>query len=165
MYFWIGIRYLRLFSKRHFYLFCGVSIFLFFCVSKNLNNGLSERWHFFLEIGHIGYQNIETFMLISIKQTCLSDKMPPKKLKLKNHFLILLSPIFFVFNFYIFWEQFVNKTSLHFWNQHIILDFLIPNMTYFKEKIEPLRRAIFQIFRQKNQKKIEKPQNKENCLF
>ena len=39
---------------------------------------------FFLEIGHIGYQKIENFMLISKMQTYLSDKMPPKKLKLKN---------------------------------------------------------------------------------
>ncbi len=40
--------------------------------------------NFFLEIGHIGYQKIGNFMLISKKQTCLSEKMPPKKLKLKN---------------------------------------------------------------------------------
>jgi hypothetical protein len=39
---------------------------------------------FFLEIGHIGYQKIKNFMLISKLQTYLSDKMPPKKLKLKN---------------------------------------------------------------------------------
>jgi hypothetical protein len=39
---------------------------------------------FFLEIGHIGYQKIENFMLISKVQTYFSDKMPPKKLKLKK---------------------------------------------------------------------------------
>ncbi len=39
---------------------------------------------FFLEIGHIGYQKIENFMLISKLQTYFSDKIRPKKLKLKN---------------------------------------------------------------------------------
>ncbi len=39
---------------------------------------------FFLEIGHIGYQKIEDFMLISKMQTYLSDKMPPKKVKIKK---------------------------------------------------------------------------------
>ncbi len=38
----------------------------------------------FLEIGHIGYQKIENFMLISKLQTYLSDKMPPKKIKIKK---------------------------------------------------------------------------------
>jgi hypothetical protein len=61
--------------------------------------------------------------------------MPQKKLKLKNCFLILLSPIFFsFFNFNFFWGHFVTKTSLLFWNQHEILDFMIPYMTYFKKK-------------------------------
>ncbi len=39
---------------------------------------------FFLEIGHIGYQKIENLKLISKKQTYLSDKMPPKKVKIKK---------------------------------------------------------------------------------
>jgi hypothetical protein len=39
---------------------------------------------FFLEIGHIGYQKIDNFMLISKMQTYLSDKMPPKKVKIKK---------------------------------------------------------------------------------
>jgi hypothetical protein len=39
---------------------------------------------FFLEIGQIGYQKIENFMLISKIQTYLSDKMPPKKVKIKK---------------------------------------------------------------------------------
>ncbi len=71
--------------------------------------------------------------------------MPPppqkKKLKLKNRCLILPSPIltFFYYNF--FAGHFVTKVS--FWYQHNILDFFTPNMTYFKEKFSPLRRAIF----------------------
>ena len=39
---------------------------------------------FFLEIGHIGYQKIENFMLISKMQTYLFDKMPPKKVKIEK---------------------------------------------------------------------------------
>jgi hypothetical protein len=39
---------------------------------------------FFLEIGHIGYQKIKNLKLISKNQTCLSDKMPPKKVKIKK---------------------------------------------------------------------------------
>jgi hypothetical protein len=61
--------------------------------------------------------------------------MHPKKLKLKNCFLNLLSSIFFsCFNFNFFWRHFVTKVSLHFLNQHKILDFVIPYMTYFKKK-------------------------------
>ncbi len=39
---------------------------------------------FFLEIDHIGYKKIKNFMLISKMQTYLSDKMPPKKVKIKK---------------------------------------------------------------------------------
>ncbi len=39
---------------------------------------------FFLEMGHIGYQKIKNFMLISKMQTYLSDKMPPEKVKIKK---------------------------------------------------------------------------------
>jgi hypothetical protein len=39
---------------------------------------------FLLEIGHIGYQKIKNFMLISKMQTYLSDKMLPKKVKIKK---------------------------------------------------------------------------------
>jgi hypothetical protein len=52
---------------------------------------------FFLEIGHIGYQNIENFMLISKKQTCLSDKMPPKKVIIKKLFSNFAKSHFFLF--------------------------------------------------------------------
>jgi hypothetical protein len=38
----------------------------------------------FFVVGHIEYQKIENFMLISKIQSCLGDKMLPKKLKLKN---------------------------------------------------------------------------------
>jgi hypothetical protein len=53
-----------------------------------LENGSSEKFCF-LEIGDIGHQNMENFMLISKMQTYLSNKMhpppPKKKLKLKNN--------------------------------------------------------------------------------
>ncbi len=68
--------------------------------------------------------------------------------------------LFFNFNF--LKGHFVTRTSLFFWIQHKILDFFIPYMTYFKKKnISPLRKAVFQVLRHKNQKKkIETPQNK-----
>ncbi len=70
---------------------------------------------FFLEIGHIGYQKIENFIQISKMQTCLSDKMPPKKVKIKKRKNMGLSKFrkqFFNFNF--FGGYFVTKTSLLF---------------------------------------------------
>jgi hypothetical protein len=91
---------------------------------------------FFLEIGHIGYKKIENFKLISKKQTCLSDKKPPKKVKNKKLFSkFTKSPFLSFFNFNFFGGHFVTKVSLNFLNQHKILDFLIPYMTYFKKKI------------------------------
>jgi hypothetical protein len=39
---------------------------------------------FFFEKGHVGYQKIENFMLISKKQTYLIDKMPSKKVEIKK---------------------------------------------------------------------------------
>ncbi len=62
-------------------------------------------------------------------------KCPQKKLKLKNEKnwdLAKLVNSFFNYNF--LGGHFVTKTSLLFWNQHKILDFLIPYMTYFKKK-------------------------------
>ncbi len=38
------------------------------------------------------------------------------------------------FNFNFFGGHFVTKTSWFIWNQHKILDFFIPYMTYFKKK-------------------------------
>jgi hypothetical protein len=55
------------------------------------------------------------------------------------------------FNFNFFGGHFVTNVSLHFLNQHKILDFFIPYMTYFKKKCSPLRKANFK--------------NKEKCLF
>jgi hypothetical protein len=52
---------------------------------------------FFLKIGHIGYQKIENFMLNSKKQTCLSDKMAPKKVKIKKRFSNFDKSYFFRF--------------------------------------------------------------------
>ncbi len=54
---------------------------------------------FFLEIGHIRYQKIKNFKLISNKQTCLSDKMPPKKVKIKKLFLTLIRAAGGVYDF------------------------------------------------------------------
>jgi hypothetical protein len=70
---------------------------------------------FFFEIGHIGYQKIENFMLISKMQTYLSDKMPPKKVKIKKRKkweLANLENSFSHFNF--FGGHFVTQTSMLF---------------------------------------------------
>jgi hypothetical protein len=68
---------------------------------------------FFLEIGHIGYQKIENFMLISKMQTYLSDKISPKKVKVKKQQKMGPSKFrkqFFNFNF--FGGHFVMKQAL-----------------------------------------------------
>jgi hypothetical protein len=70
---------------------------------------------FLLEIGHIGYQKIENFMLISKMQTYLSDKMLPKNVKITKRKKMGLSKFriqFFNFNF--LGGHFVTKTSLLF---------------------------------------------------
>ncbi len=69
-------------------------------------------------------------------QTYLSDKMPPKKVKIKkrqkNGTGSKFRKQFFNYNF--FGGHFATKTSLLFLNQFKILDFFIPYMTYFKKK-------------------------------
>ncbi len=108
--------------------------FFGFCVDKFKNWPFWEVKIFFLEIGHIGYQQIENFILISKMQTYLSDKMPPKKVKIKKRKKMGLSKVrkqFFKFNF--FGGHFVTKTSLLLWNQFKILDFFYTCMTYFKK--------------------------------
>jgi hypothetical protein len=68
-------------------------------------------------------------------QTCFCDKMPPKKVKIKKLFYKFAKSQFLsFFNFNFFGGHFVTKASLHFWNQHKILDFLIPYRTYLQKK-------------------------------
>jgi hypothetical protein len=85
-------------------------------------------------------------------------KCAPKKLKLKNEKMALSKIRKQFFNFNFFGGHFDTGRSLLFGNQHKILDYLIPNMTYSRKKISPLRRAIFQILRHKNPQMIEMPQ-------
>jgi hypothetical protein len=59
---------------------------------------------------------------------------PKKKVKIKKLFSNVAKSYFFVFNFYCFKGHFVTKVSVHLGNQHKILDFFIPNMTYLKKK-------------------------------
>jgi hypothetical protein len=42
-----------------------------------------------------------------------------------------------------FFEHFVTKVYLHFWNQHKILDFLYPIWPISRQNISPLRRVFF----------------------
>jgi hypothetical protein len=75
-------------------------------------------------------------------------------------------PKFFsFFNFNIFEKHFVTKVYLCFRNQHIILDFLIPNMTYFKKKDFTCHNNHFQIFGHKTRNKEETAQNKGKYIF
>ncbi len=61
--------------------------------------------------------------------------MPPQKVIIKKLFSNFAKSHFFsIFNYNFFGGHFVTKVSLHFWNQHKILDFLMPYMTYFKKK-------------------------------
>jgi hypothetical protein len=67
----------------------------------------------FIEIGHIGYQKIENFMLISKMQIYLSDKMPPKKVIIEKRKKLGLGKIRKqFFNYYFLGGHFVTKTSL-----------------------------------------------------
>jgi hypothetical protein len=71
-------------------------------------------------------------MLISKMLTYLGDTAQ-KKLFEKNKKMGpgKIIKLFFNLNFF---RAFVTNTSLHFLNQHKILDFLIPYITYFKKK-------------------------------
>jgi hypothetical protein len=99
-------------------------------------------------------------MLISKKQTCLSDKMPPpqkKNLKLKKRFLISLSPIFFVFLILTFLGGILPLMQVCIFDISIKFSFFIPNITKIKEQTFTSQNAIFLTFCDKNQKKIEVP--------
>jgi hypothetical protein len=96
-------------------------------------------------------------MLISKMQTCLSDKMPPKKLKLKNEKMGLnkIRKLFFNFNF--LGEHFVTKTSLFVFKS--AYDLFQEKKFYLSEGL------LFKFFDTKTKKKIETPQNKEKGLL
>ncbi len=55
-------------------------------VLNNFKIGSSERWKFFSWNWSYRVSKSENFKLISKKQTCLSDKMPPKKVNIKKLF-------------------------------------------------------------------------------
>ncbi len=73
-------------------------------------------------------------MLVLEKRTCPSDKMPPKQVKIKNRFLILC-PILFCFLILTFLGAILSQRQVCIFETSIKFSiFLIPNMTYFKEK-------------------------------
>jgi hypothetical protein len=53
-------------------------------------------------------------MFNSKEQTCLSDKMPSQKVKIKNPFSNFAKAIFSFPNVHFLGEKFVTKVSLHF---------------------------------------------------
>ncbi len=88
--------------------FVALLSFFGFCAENVEKQPFWEVKLFFLEIGHIGYQKIESFSWFQKSKLVLVTKFSPppkKKVKLKNYFLILLSPIFSCFNF-MFWGAF-----------------------------------------------------------
>jgi hypothetical protein len=121
---------------------------------KNFKNGPSERWHFFFfEIGHIRYKKARILCWFQKWKLTLVTKCP-KKVKIKKRTKMGLSKIRKpFFNFNIFWGQFVTLTSLLFWIQHKILDFLIPYMTYLKKKIYISEGLFFKFWDTKTQKR------------
>jgi hypothetical protein len=62
----------------------------------------------------MGYKKIENFMLISKMQTYLSNKMPSKKVKVKNEKMGLSKILKQFFNFNFLGGHFVTETSLLF---------------------------------------------------
>ncbi len=121
-------------EKTFFLIFWRFYLFSVF-VLLNFKIGPSQRWNFFSWNRPYRVSKNREFMLISKKQTCLSDKMPPKKVFIKKLFSNFAKSHFFsFFNYNFFGGHFVTKVILHFLNQHKILDFLIPYMTYFKKK-------------------------------
>jgi hypothetical protein len=70
---------------------------------------------------------------------------------------------FFNFNFF---RGILSLREVYFFEIGIKFSIFDTLYDLFKEqKISPLRRAIFQILRHNNPKKIETPQNKEKYLF
>ncbi len=111
-------------------------------------------------------QKIQNFMLISKILICLSDKMPPKRLKLKNLFkgLNLAVPIFCFLNFN-FFGSILSLRYIYIFEKHKILDLFIPNITYFKEKKFSFQRTHFSNFWSKTPNKEEIAKSKDKYLF
>jgi hypothetical protein len=108
-------------------------------------------------------------MLISKKQTCLSDKMPPpqkKKLKLKKRFLISLSPIFFVFLILTFLGGILPLMQVCIFDISIKFSiFFIPIMTYYNEKNFTSQNGHFSTFLTEKPKKGRKRHKKNKNAF
>jgi hypothetical protein len=74
---------------------------------KNVKNGPPERWHFFLEVGHIEYKKLR--ICADSKNANLSESQNVKIKKRKKWGLAKLENVFF--SFFLFRG---NKTNLHF---------------------------------------------------
>ncbi len=87
-------------EKAFFFIFWRFYLFSDF-VLLNFKIGPSERWKFFSWNRSYRVSKIENFMLMSKKQTCLSDKMPPPpKIIIKKLFSNFVKSHFFVFQLY-----------------------------------------------------------------
>jgi hypothetical protein len=92
--------------------------------------------------------------------TYLSDKMPPKKGKIKKQ---KIRKQFFIITFL---GGILSLRQVCFFEISIKFSiFWYTKWPISRKKISHFRRADFKINQHKNQKKIETPQNKEKCLF
>jgi hypothetical protein len=129
-------------------------------VPKNVKNDPSERWNFFFpEIGHIGYKK-ESILC------WLSDKMLPKKVKIKKQYKLgQISTFQNGFLILTFFENFVTKANEDFLNQRKIIDFLNTQYDIFQKIfLSPLRGAVFKIFGHRTPIKEETASVKKNAF-
>ncbi len=97
-------------------------------------------------------------MLISKVQTYLSDKMPPKKVKIKNDKKWDLANLENSFLILTFFEGILSLRQVFLFKISLNSGFFDTLYDLFQEKkFSPLRRADFKIYQHKNQKKIETP--------
>ncbi len=105
-------------------------------------------------------------MLMSKMQTYLSDKIPPKKVKIKNEKKWDLANLENSFLILTFFGGILSPRQVCFFEISFKFRFFDTLYDLFQEKkFSPLRRADFKIYQHKNRKKIETPQNIEKCLF
>lgn len=128
-----------------FYLFLAAFCENRFCVKTG--NWPSKRWKF-ITSNRLYWVYKKKRILCWCKQTCLSGKMLPNELQLKNGINWDFTKYNNSFlNSNLFWEHFVIREILHFWNHHKILDFFNTLYDLFRDKeISSLRRVIFHLF-------------------
>jgi hypothetical protein len=146
-----------------FILWCFYLVSVFVLI--NFKIGPSERWTFFSWNKSYGVSKNREFYPDFKKANFSLWQNAAKIVTIKKLFYILPSPIFSFFNVNFFGGHFVTRVSLCFWNQHKILDFVIPNMTYFKEKYFHLSEGpILKFFDTKTKKRYKRQKIRKNAF-